>query len=324
MSLEVIKAGMMDTLQDEGRFGYQHMGINPTGAMDLSAMRIANTIIGNDEGEAVLELTFPTSQFVFKSSAVIALTGADFNATLNKKPLKLNAAIFVPAGSELKFGKVTQGIFCYLAVRGGFQTSPWLGSNSTGLKVKAGGFRRVLKKGDVLDFKASFTAKNDVKISRWSVDVSDFYPKNGKIRSVRGNELGWITAASQKELVKEFFTVSTNSDRMGYSLKGPEFKIKSKQQLISTVATWGTVQLLPDGSLIVLMADHQTTGGYPRIAHVISADRSVLAQSKPGKEFKFEFVDLLQAEDLLLHQRKTLNQIRLSCALRIREFVNEL
>lgn len=324
MSLEVIKAGMMDTVQDEGRFGFQHMGINPTGAMDLNAMRIANAIVGNEENEAVLELTFPTSQFLFKSSAVISIAGAAFTATINKKPIKLNAATFVPAGSELKFTKATQGVFCYLAVRGGFQLTPWLGSNSTGLKVKAGGLERSLKKGDVLNFKSSPPIESELKISQWSADVSDFYPKTDTIRCIKGNELDWLADASQKKLVKDFFTITSGSDRMGYSLKGPELKQKVKQQLISTAATWGTVQLLPKGDLIILMADHQTTGGYPRVAQVISADRSALAQAKPGTRFKFKFVDLAVAEDLLVQQRKTLNQIRLSCALRLREFLNEL
>lgn len=324
MSMEVIKAGLMDTFQDAGRFGYQHMGINPTGAMDLAAMRIANAIIGNAENEAVLELTFPASHFLFRSSAVITLTGADFKATLNKKPLKLNAAIFIPAGSELKFTRAAQGVFCYMAVRGGFQILPWLKSNSTGLKVKAGGLGRMLKKGDVLNFNSSLTVKGDPKISRWSVNVSDFYPKSENIKCLRGKELEWITDASQKKLVKDFFTVTSNSDRMGYGLKGPALKFKNKQQLISTAATWGTVQLLPDGSFIILMADHQTTGGYPRVAQVVAADRSVLAQSPPGKDFKFEFVDIARAEDLLVRQSRALNQIRLSCALRIREFLNAL
>lgn len=314
----------MDSFQDEGRFGFQHMGINPSGAMDLAAMRIANAVVGNEEGEAVLEMTFPASQMVFKSSAIIALTGADFTATLNKKPVKLNAAIFVPAGSELTFTKASRGVFCYLGIRGGFRLTSWLGSNSTGLKVKAGGLGRTLKKGDVIDFKAGLSSQSGLKISGWSVDTSDIYSQQERIRCIPGNEFEWIAKASQKKLIKDFFSVTAGSDRMGYNLKGPELKVKTKQQLISTAATWGTVQLLPQGSLIVLMADHQTTGGYPRAAQIISADRSVLAQSSPGRKFRFELVDLATAEDLLLQQRKTLNQIRLSCALRLREFLNEL
>lgn len=323
MSIEVIKAGMLDTFQDEGRFGYQHMGVNSTGAMDLIAMRVANAIVGNDEGEAVLEMTFPASHFLFKTSAIIALTGADFTATLNKKPLKLNAAIFVPAGSELKFTKASAGVFCYLAVRGGFQLTQWLNSNSTGLKVKAGGLDRALKKGDVLELKSALLIEVEPKVSGWSVDVSEFYTST-KIRCLRGNEYDWMTATSQKSIIKDSFKITAGSDRMGYALMGSELKAKNKQQLISTVATWGTVQLLPQGSLVALMADHQTTGGYPRVAQIISADRSALTQSPPGREIKFEFVDLSTAEDLLLQQRKTLNQIRLSCALRLREFLNEL
>lgn len=324
MSIEVIKAGMLDTFQDEGRFGYQHMGINPTGSMDLIAMRVANAIVGNDEGEAVLEMTFPASHFLFKTSAIIALTGTDFTATLNKKPLKLNAAIFVPAGSELKFTKASAGVFCYLAVRGGFQLTQWLNSNSTGLKAKAGGLGRALKKGDVLELKSTLSIEGEAKISRWSVDVSEFYLKTNKIRCLRGNEYDWMTATSQKSIIKDSFKITAGSDRMGYALMGSELKAKNKQQLISTVATWGTLQLLPQGSLVVLMADHQTTGGYPRVAQIISADRSALTQSSPGREIKFEFVDLSTAEDLLFLQHKTLNQIRLSCALRLREFLNEL
>jgi antagonist of KipI len=325
MSMEVIKPGMVDVIQDEGRFGYQHMGINPGGAMDLVAMRVANAIVGNDKNEAVLEMTFPAASLRFKEPAVIALAGADFSATLNTKKIKLHAAVFIPAGSELTFTKKITGAFCYLAIKGGLALNAWLGSNSTHVKAKAGAQGRALQKGDVIQFRETNTyTETAVKISRWSVNVSAFYPHTPVVRILNGPEVEYLQQGAKKKLYSSAFTLTAQSDRMGYRLKGPVLKQKNNQQLISTVATWGTVQLLPGGQLIILLADHQTTGGYPRVAHFISANRSALAQRQPGQPLVFQPVDLATAEDLLVAQHNLLKQIELSCQLHVAAFLKEL
>jgi len=323
MSLEVVKAGIADTFQDAGRYGHQHLGINPNGAMDQIAMNVANSLVGNELNEAVLELCFPASALLFKKPALIALSGANFNAELNGKPVSINQSISVSAGSELKFTKTEKGVFCYLAVHGGFSLISWLGSNSTNVKAQVGGWKgRSLQKADAIEFKKNISI-DDVKIFPWRANVFDFYSDAKSIQFLRGQEFDWLDEASQEKLMEESFTMTSLRDRMGYRLKGKELRRKNGE-LISTAATFGTVQLLPDGQIIILMADHQTTGGYPRVAQVIAADRSKLVQTCVGDEIFFREISLQEAEDLLLLQHKILKQIQVTCTVRLKEFFNSV
>jgi antagonist of KipI len=322
--MEVIKGGMVDTFQDAGRYGHQHLGINPSGAMDLIAMNVANALVGNELNEAVLELCFPASVLLFKKPALIALGGANFNAELNGKAIPVNQSVAVPAGSELKFTKVEKGVFSYLAIHGGFGLSSWLDSYSTNMKAQVGGWKgRSLQKGDAIEFKKNISTINEVKIFPWRVNVFDFYNDAKSIQFLPGSEFDWLNDPSKERLMKEPFMMTSLRDRMGYRLKGKELT-REKGELISTAATFGTVQLLPDGQLIILMADHQTTGGYPRIAQVITADRSKLVQASVGDEIFFHEISLQEAEDLLLSQRKILKQIQVTCNVQLQDFFNSL
>ncbi len=323
MSFEVIKAGIADSIQDGGRFGYQHLGINPSGAMDWVAMSVANALVGNDVEEAVIELCFPAASFHFHKSAMIALSGADFSARLNGKAIPLNQPVLVPKGTELKFSKSAQGSFCYLALRGGFELRKWLGSNSTHVKAKVGGVEgRFLKKGDKMKFKKNHSIR-EIKVLSWGVHVSEFHTGGSSIRCLTGNEFTWLTRKSQTNFCNGTFTISKQSDRMGYRLKGAVLKQNKKQQLLSTAVTFGTIQLLPNGELIILMADHQTTGGYPRVAHVSSADRSKLVQCRPNDEIGFQFISLEEAERFALDQYKSLKQLQVSCRHKLKEFLHD-
>lgn len=318
MSLEIIKAGMCDTVQDAGRFGYQHLGINPTGAMDVVAMRIANALVGNPLNEAVIEVCFPASTFLFHTPALIALSGADFSASLNGITLGINQLIYVPANATLKFSKKKEGSFCYLAVQRGFQVEPWLNSKSTNTKAEAGGRDgRILKKGDSIPFIKQVKNDEKVKIFPWRANVSAFYSTTNVIRCIKGNEYDWLSKKSQGDVEKKNFSISTQSDRMGYRLRGEELKQTTKEQLLSTAVTFGTVQLLPNGHLIILLADHQTTGGYPRIAQVIRADHASLVQTRSNDVVHFDFITLEEAEDHLRKQQRSLEQLRLSCLLKL-------
>lgn len=323
MSIEVIKAGIADSIQDEGRFGFQHLGINPNGAMDLCAMKIANALVGNALNEAVVEMSFPASTFRFNKPALVALTGADFTPKLNGRNIPINQPVLVAPDSELKFTKVKHGAWCYLAVHGGFELTEWLGSYSTNTKAKAGGVEgRFLKKGDTLSFR-KYVNGAEIKVFSWRADVSEFYeplPISIKpVRCIRGNEFDWLTKTSQKDFVKKCFTISSQSDRMAYRLTGWKLKQAIKQEILSTAVSFGTIQVLPAGELIALMADHQTTGGYPRIAHVIAADRSRVAQGRPGEKVSFSFVDMQEAEDLLVRQEQSLSQLQQGCKLKLTE-----
>jgi antagonist of KipI len=322
MSMEVIKAGIADTFQDGGRYGHQHLGINPNGAMDLIAMHVANALAGNEMNEAVLELCFPASVLLFRKPALMALSGANFNAALNGKPVPLNQSISVPAGSELKFTRIEKGVFGYLAIHGGFGLVSWLNSVSTNAKAHMGGWKgRSLQKGDEIPLRKEISLSDEVKIFPWRANVVDFYSDSKSFQFLRGNEFDWLDEQSKKKLAEDSFVMTAVRDRMGYRLKG-EALTRRNAELISTAATFGTIQLLPDGQLIILMADHQTTGGYPRIAQVIAADRSRLVQRNVGEVIQFQQISLGEAEDLMVVQRKTLKQIQVTCAGRLKDFFN--
>jgi antagonist of KipI len=321
MGLEVIKAGIADSIQDDGRYGYQHLGVNPNGSMDVKAMQIANALVGNTLNEAVIELRFPASSFHFHKTAFIALSGANFLAILNGIKIPTHQAILVPAGSDLKFSKLISGSYGYLAIRGGFQLKSWLGSKSTNVKANVGGVAgSFLRKGDKIELKTHPHEVHVIQVLPWRANVSIFYSEKKNIRSLVGHELDWLTKKSQADFLKEKFTINPQSDRMGYRLKGVPLKQSKKQELLSTAVTFGTVQLLPNGELILLMADHQTTGGYPRIAHVISADRSALVQCRHNDKITFQWVSREEAEELAVEQANYIKQLQLGCRYKLVEF----
>jgi antagonist of KipI len=319
--VEIIKAGISDTFQDAGRYGYQHLGVNPSGAMDITAMKIANALVGNKLNEAVIETCFPASIYYFKQPAIIALSGADFSAKVNGKNIVVNQPIVVGGDSELTFTHKRSGNFSYLAVRGGFSLALWLNSASTNVKAGIGGFKgRALLKGDTIEFN-EVIAKRETQILPWHIKTDELYTNNGVVRCIQGNEFDWLTNRSQQDFLNEKFVVKATSDRMGLQVAGHLLEQNKKQELLSTAVTFGTVQLLPAGELIILMADHQTTGGYPRIAHVISADKGTLAQHAHNKEFSFKMVSIEEAENWMLQQNKIINQLQYACARKLDEFL---
>jgi antagonist of KipI len=310
MSILIQKAGIQDSFQDSGRFGLQHLGINVSGAMDLAAMQVANALVGNDTKEAVIEFSFPAPVIYFNQAALLCLAGADFGAMLDGKPLAVHQPFVVENGCVLSFKKWKTGSYAYLAVQGGYVLDKWKGSYSTNLKVNAGGWQgRKLKRGDEICFKKVFTKAIETHILPWSGNTTGLSFTREKIRVITGSEWNWLSKASQKAFTKQHYVVAKESDRMGYRLKGEKLSKKVKEELVSSAVSFGSIQLLPDGQLIILMADHQTTGGYPRIAHVISADRSAAAQLRPGEMFSFEVVSLAIAEEAYLAQRLWLQQL---------------
>ena len=316
MSIQVIKQGIADSIQDQGRYGCQHLGINPNGVMDSVAAAAANLLVGNDLNEAVIEMHFPASVFLFKEQSMIAICGADLLAMINDVFVPVNTPIIIEKNCVLQFKKPLSGARAYLAVKGGFDLQPWLGSFSTNTKAVAGGFKgRNLKKHDELHFrtvqKYGAALKNkDCEILTWKASVKKFYPSSPVIRITAGSEFDWLTEDAKKRLLSDSFSISNQSDRMGYRMKGDALTIQNENQLISTGITKGTIQLLPDGPFIILMADHQTTGGYPKIAHVITTDIPGLAQMNPGEKIQFRLIEQQEAEDLLFEQQQQLLQLQ--------------
>jgi antagonist of KipI len=327
MSLIVIKPGISDTIQDGGRYGYQHLGINPGGAMDRFSAQVVNMLVGNETTEAVIEMHFPAAAYLFQQETIIAVGGADFVPCINGEEIPLWHPVVISRNSILQFQNIKKGAQCYLAVRGGLHIAPWLHSYSTHLKAGVGGFNgRTLQKDDVIHFKKQECCKRllsdkEYSILPWQADIKwNLFPSE-KISIVFGHEWTWLNQRSQTEFLNSFFTVTVSSDRMGYRLQGAPLYPDNTTELISSAVNFGTIQLLPDGQLIVLMADHQTAGGYPRIAHVISAHLAQLAQVRPGEKIQFGLNNLSTAEDLFCRQKHHLLQLQNACKLRLEEFL---
>ncbi len=312
MSILVKKSGVLSTVQDLGRTGFRRFGINPNGAMDKSAVRLINILLGNDEAEAVLEMHFPAPEITFEESTLIALGGADFGAKIDNKLIESWRPFFVEKNQILSFTKKIFGNRAYLSIEGGFVIEKWLGSASTNLTARIGGVAgRSLEKGDKLFFKQKTKEKpkkTNFKISRSLIPLYGSFPT---ARVVAGAEFEELTALSEQNFLKQIFTLSNDSNRMGFRLRGEPLDLLDKAELVSSAVNFGTIQLLPDGQLIILMADAQTSGGYSRIAHVVSTDLPILAQLGANDKIGFQTVSLEEAERLLLDFEKDLNLLRI-------------
>lgn len=329
MSLRILKTGVLDTVQDMGRFGYQYLGINITGAMDKYAAAIANLLVGNEMQEAVLEIHFPGPVILFESPAIIALSGADFQATINAEPFPINQPLIINKSTVLQFHTIREKSRCYLAIKGGLMIHKWLDSYSTNLKVAAGGFHgRKLMKDDGIALQEScdyqkILGSADFKILPWKADIGfEKFPAN-ELLVIPGSEWDWLDKPSQEKFLKTPFYISSHSDRMGYRLTGLSLQTIEKKELISSGVCFGTIQLLPDGQLIILMADSQTSGGYPRVGNIVSAQLSSLAQMKTGNPIRFKFTDPSIAENLWLKQYQHLKQLESICKWRLENFIHE-
>ena len=325
MSFRIIRNGLLDTIQDGGRYGYQHIGINPGGAMDRIALRIANALIGNKTEEAVIEMHFPAAEIECNKTILIALGGADFSATINGEEISLLQPVLIRKGALLRFIKNKTGARVYLAVQGGFVADEWLHSYSTHLNVQAGGFEgRALHKNDTLLFKKEpdysiVHTEHVFETLPWKANVSGLY-STGSFRFLPGEEYDLLDAASKQKMANQSFTISRESNRMGYRLQADTLQLQFPKEMISTAVTRGTIQLLPDGQLIILMADHQTTGGYPRVGHIISADIPSFAQMSAGEKFFLQPVDIQSAETLLSEQEMNLQQLQNACNFRLQDY----
>ena len=323
MNLRIIKGGILDTVQDNGRYGYQYLGVNPGGTMDRLSAQIANILVGNSLNEAVIELHFPASEFFFEQPALISISGADFMASINGDEVPRHQPILVSKFSILQFYLMKAGARAYLSIRGGFDLKKWFNSYSTNLKAMAGGYKgRILQKEDEIGIQSdeiltSLLGKKEYRILPWKADIGWEDTHVTELLALPGNEWEQLTAPSKESLEQASFMITSHSDRMGYRLSGQLLSLTTKEELVSSAVSFGTVQLLPDGQLIVLMADHQTTGGYPRVAHVISAHHSRLAQLNPGERIQFKLCDHVVAESLMAKQQQHVLQLEYACKFKL-------
>lgn len=321
MGIRIIKPGLSDSFQDCGRYGFQHLGIPPGGVMDEVAATVANALLGNASKEPVLEMHFPAATILFETSMMMSLAGADFGAQINGVDVAMHQAILVPAKAELRFIKHKKGARVYLAVEEGFKIDEWLGSYSTSVVVNRGGFcGRNLKKNDFI----AFNNPEDLEIDTlthlpWIASVGEFYTNN-MIRFIAGNEYPVLEKISQKTINTKSFIISKQSNRMGYHLEGQALLLSEKMECLSSAVNFGTIQLLPNAQLIVLMADHQTTGGYPRVGHVATTSLPTLAQASVGDSIRFELETIEAAEANYLQQQQNLQQLVNACNFRLQEY----
>ena len=294
MSVLVKTPGPLTTVQDEGRFFYQSSGIRPSGVMDGAAYEAANALVGNAKGEAVLEMTFLGATLEFQSAAWFALTGADMQAKLDGVPVERYRAVRAEAGQTLAVGMAATGCRGYLAVRGGFDVPLVMGSRSTDVSAKLGGFEgRALKAGDVLP-----TLAADDWMPTDLCYEPPVYESEITVRVVPGPQEEYFTAAGIDTLFSAAYEISPNSDRMGLRLDGPESESISGTDIVSDGIVFGSIQVPSGGVPIILMADHQTAGGYAKIGTVLSFDLPKLAQARPGDKVRFARISAEEAQAL--------------------------
>jgi antagonist of KipI len=329
MSLKITRPGLMTTIQDLGRYGYQKIGVLVSGAMDGYSLRIANILVGNPEDTGALEITLTGPTIEFTANTLIAITGGDLQPVMDGWPVKLWRPVAVKAGSVLRFKGARTGSRCYLAVAGGFEVPRVMGSQSTYLRAAIGGFQgRALAAGDVLETGVPNDYANQMMrqllshgarsfmAAKWGVGVTHTTADKlaRPIRITKGLQFAAFKEKSKNALTNEGFKITTKADRMGYRLQGPKLELAQPLEMISEAAALGTIQVPPDGNPIVLLADHQGVAGYPKIAQVCAVDVARLAQYKPGDVVRFELIPLEEAERLYLEKEKYMENVKIAVA----------
>jgi len=311
VSVLVVKAGLLDTVQDAGRWGHAHQGIHAAGAVDPVALRVANLLIGNPADTAAIEMHFPAPHLRLEQAALFALSGADFEAVLNGQAIPVGTPVQAAAGSTLLFRRQTRGMRAYFGVQGGFALEPWLGSCSTDLSAGIGGlYGRALQAGDCLPFRQTLpTMPLYTTIAPWRANVSGLYPTDSVFRFLPGPEYDLLDAAARARLETSEWHLSRHNNRMACAVEGPALHLREPVELVSSVVLPGTVQLLPNGTLLLLLADCPTTGGYPRVAQIAAADLPGLAQHRPGAGFCLRKTHLEVAAEASKQQRQLLQRL---------------
>jgi antagonist of KipI len=295
--IQVQDPGLFTTVQDLGREGFGPLGVSPSGAADAISLRLGNRLVGNAEGAAGLEMTLLGGTFLFPDGAIAALTGSDFGATLDGKPVALWTSFEARSGQTLRLGPTRSGARCYLCVRGGIAAKLFMGSASTHILSGLGGHEgRALRKGDVLDIA---TADGSTRKRRLSAPALEKLSPRKVLRVTPGPQSDWFPESSQRLFYESRYRVAEESNRMGIRLQGTAVPEGSGEKMISEGVALGAIQVPDGGQPIILFVEQQTTGGYPKIANVISADFYCLGQLRPRDEIRFERVGWETAQSLL-------------------------
>jgi antagonist of KipI len=303
-SIQVQAPGLLTTVQDLGREGFGPLGVSPSGAADPISLRLGNRLVGNAEGAPALEMTLLGGTFLFLDGAVIALTGSDFAATLDGTPVDLWSSVNARPSQTLRMGSTRSGARCYLCVQGGIAAKAFLGSASTHLLSGLGGHEgRALRNGDVLNIETTITSFQKRTVSP---QVLKQLSPSKALRVTPGPQSDWFSKPSQQAFYTNAYRVAEESNRMGLRLEGPPVARGATGEMITEGVSLGAIQITAAGLPIILFVEQQTTGGYPKIANVISADLHSLGQLRPRDEIRFEQVDWETARALLLEKEQLL------------------
>jgi antagonist of KipI len=296
--------GLFTTVQDLGREGFGPMGVSASGAADPISLRIGNRLVGNPEGAAGLEMTLVGGSFAFERASVIALTGADFGASVNGIPLPMWTSIEIQKGQTVTLGPSRSGARAYLCIQGGIAVEPFLGSASTHVLSSLGGFGgRALREGDRLDCGVPNSLPRKQTLS--SEMLERLEPRK-VIRVTDGPQSDWFANSAWKIFGESTFRVTEQSNRMGIRLEGPPVPLDASREMITEGVSLGAIQVTLSGQPIILFVEQQTTGGYPKIANVISADVHSLGQLRPRDSIRFERIEMSEARSLLMEQEALL------------------
>lgn len=306
--IDVLRAGLLSSVQDQGRRGHAATGVGHAGAMDADAAKLANWLAGNDADAAVIEITLSGPALRFTRATTIALCGAEAELRLDGERIAGWRPQAVAAGDVLDCGGLRRGARLYLAVAGGIAVAPVLGSRSVDINAGLGPCEgRALRAGDRLPL----AAEDGLRLRRtpaWSLAPAPWFDPDPqrRLRLLPGAHYAELEPASQRTLQTETFRILPESNRVGLRLQGAALRLRQPLELISAGVTRGTLQLPPGGQPIMLAAEHPTTGGYPRIAHLIGADQSRLGQYRPGDSLRLRLVGLDEAEALRARRARAL------------------
>ena len=309
MGIRVLKGGMLTTVQDLGRTGYQSQGFSVAGVMDVRSFKIANLLLDNPENEAVLEFTLIGPTLEFTSSTIIAITGGDFSPMINGEPAPMYEAIYMHKGDILKFGSAKTGSRGYIAFSSYLEIPVVMGSRCTNMKSKIGGFKgRKLQAGDYINFRIK-RRYLPFFLSR-KLKGDDFAQDATTLRVVMGPQDDMFAKEGIETFLGTEYTVTSDFDRMGCRLDGAFIAVKEKSDIISDGIAYGSVQVPAHGKPIILLSDRQTTGGYAKIATVASVDMPKLVQRKTDHKIRFKAITVQEAQKLYLDELKELDKMR--------------
>ncbi len=301
--LRVLAPGLLTTAQDRGRWGHQSIGVSVSGAMDPFAHRLANALVGNTRAAATLEVTLTGPSIRFDDARAVAVAGAVFDLFVDDQPVPHAATVAVGAGAVLRFGARRRGARAYLAVSGGIDVPLLLGSRATHLPTGIGGWHgRPLRRDDHVPL-GQPTPQRRRAVHHTSAEPDVATPA---VRVLAGPDAGRFAPDALEALVSEPYHVSVDSDRMGFRLEGPVLRHRAKADIVSDATPFGTLQVPASGQPVLLMADRQTTGGYARLATVISADLGIAGQAAPGDALRFVVCDRAEALRALVRRERPL------------------